>query len=82
MSARYVFTGYAEDGTTEVRYLLEMFNGTFVGEWRPVATTTVNLTSWEMSIEGTGGVKNIACTGSHEDFPAPFSTDIFLEATS
>ena len=70
---QYYFTGRADDGTTEVNYLLEMF-GIFDFAWRPVGiTTTAMVTSWEMSINGTGGVRNIACKGSGS---APFSTNI------
>ncbi len=75
---KYHFKGFGDDGTvdvdgnvvvdgTEVGYLLEMFDGTFEGDdWRPATEgeiTTATLTSWEMSINGTGGVRNIACIG-------------------
>jgi len=73
---KYHFKGFGDDETvdnpgnvvvagTEVGYLLEMFDGAFDNEWRPSSgvTTTATLTKWEMSINGTGGVRNIACTG-------------------
>ena len=73
------FAGFADNGETQVNYALEMF-GVFIGDWRPVdATTTVMLTSWEMSINNGGGVKNIACLGSHPD---PFLTYIAVELQS
>ena len=70
---QYWFTGYGDNGTTEVRYLLEMFGGTMdiLDPWRPVGeTTTVHLTSWEISINGNN---EFACTSSG---PAEFSTTI------
>ena len=71
---RHGFTGYADDGTTEVNYVLEMIGGFSGAEWRPVVDTSfVTLNSWEMTINTGGGVKNIACLGSHPD---PFLTYI------
>lgn len=51
-AVQYFFTGFDDSGTDMVDYLLEM-SGTFDGKWRPDdKTTTVNLTSWEMSSNG------------------------------
>ena len=65
---QYVFTGFADDGTTEVGYTLEMY-GTFAGIWRPEGLTPTRVEfdtfdTWEMFINGTGGVRDIACTGT------------------
>ena len=70
---RHTFTGYADDGTTEVNYVLEMF-GSFDDdvEWRPVNDThVVTLNSWEMTINTGGGVKNIACLGAPDPSDPP-----------
>ncbi len=65
----YWFTGYGDDGETEIPYLFEMLDGVFDGDWRPAPagmTTTAFFTadlesSWEMSING----KNeSACTNT------------------
>ena len=70
-SLNYWFTGRGADGTTSgadgtpIRYLLEMRDAEFVGEWRPSLSepTVATFVSWEMSIDGNKNHK-IACTGS------------------
>jgi len=53
-----------------------MFDGTFDGDWRPANvedTTTVNLMSWEMSINGK---LEIACISSVPALFSPIVADI------
>jgi len=72
---QYVFTGFADNGTTEVGYTLEMFGYFMPDVWRPVGGTTyVVLETWEMFINNTGGVRNIACTGTGSIIPNGIST--------
>ncbi len=60
------FTGHEEDGITEITYLFEMFDGVFVGDWRPAQFDMTTVTfpigvEWEMSINGNN---ENACTGT------------------
>ncbi len=82
----YWFTSYgddfdAEDGTgTEIDYLLELFDGTFVGApWRPDEfadqETTAIFEKWDMSMNS--GKNKIACT---ETGPEPLE-DFHVEVT-
>ena len=70
----YWFTGFGNQGSTEVDYVLWMFRHFFGHPWRPETgeTSTVILDSWETETSHGGG--NVACTGfSAVDFEAEIS---------
>ncbi len=61
---------FGNDGTTEIRYALNLFGGSFSpGPWVPFSKDTFTEvtfdvdTDWRMRVEGKGG-KKLACTGS------------------
>ncbi len=61
--ADFYFDAFTVSGDV-IRYRLQMF-GTFAGDWLPAngASSTINLTDWEMGTDTKGPRKN-ACTGS------------------
>jgi hypothetical protein len=63
----FFFKAKAEDGTTDVGYLLTMIGTFTAGVWPPSPTTTMTLDTWTLTAGNEDStVRNISCLGDGE----------------
>jgi len=64
LNGKFFFDASTGNGSTPVIYLLEVFGDEIDNDWPPTATSTLIMTSWELSVQNVGkSVKAVSCIG-------------------